>query len=158
MGEFVFLGIILAICGYFYYLTYDFAISPFDKSGGAALFPRIVLICIAIFVIIRIIQVALQKEKGKFVFGELFRGMRLFFFASFVIYVALLDIFGYIICTILFLAVTINVFYKKVNNCWGPIKSIVIRNCSIVVFTFAMEFFFSNLLGILLPNGFWAAI
>ena len=51
MGELLFLGLIMAICGVFFYLTFDFQVSLLDHSGGAAMWPRIIIAFLMIFVI-----------------------------------------------------------------------------------------------------------
>ena len=44
MGELVFLALLLAVCTLFYGMSFDFKTSILDTSGGAALWPRIVII------------------------------------------------------------------------------------------------------------------
>lgn len=158
MGELAFLGILIVGGCYLFSLTYGFAVSPFDKSGGAALFPRIVIGILLVFALARVIQLLMKKKKEKFVFSELFKGYRLFFFGSFVIYVLLLEFIGYIFASLLFLGITVNMFYRHVVGDFGPVKSIVIRNVAIVAFIILMDYFFASVLGIFLPNGMWAAL
>ena len=57
-------------------------------------------------------------------------------------------------CTLAFLMVTVNVFYYKTKDGWGPVKSIVLRNVLLAVFTLAMNYFFVRILHIMLPSGF----
>jgi len=155
MGELIFLGILLAICVYFFTLTSGFAVSILDKSGGAAVFPRIVIIFLAVFIIARMVTVLLEKEKKPFAFLELFQGMRLFFFASLVIYILALKPVGYVLTTTAFLVVVINGFYYKVKGNWGSVPAIVVRNMLLVAFVMLMEFFFVRILHIMLPAGIW---
>lgn len=152
MGELIFLGIFTVVSIYFFYLTGDFRVSVLDKSGGAKVWPRIVLIFLLIFLIIRIIQVLREKDKKHFVFKELFTGTRLFFFLSFVAYIILLKFLGYFITTFSFLVVTINYFYKHVKGDYGTKKQIIIRNVLLLAFTFLMWAFFSEILHIMLPS------
>ena len=154
MGELIFLGIVMAVCAYFYTLTFGFAVSILDKSGGAAVFPRFVILFLAVFLVVRFITVLREKQKKPFAFKELFTGMRLFFFVSLIGYILALKHLGYLICTLAFLMVTVNVFYYKTKNGWGPVKSIVLRNVLLAVFTLAMNYFFVRILHIMLPSGF----
>lgn len=153
MGEIVFLGLLFLFCGYLFYLTFSFPVNILERSGGAGLFPRLVLIFLMVFLIIRIVQILCVKKKSPFVFVEMFQGTRLFYLIALVAYVAGLKIFGYFICTILFLGVTINVLYRQLKGGWGSAGAIVIRNVSIVVFAAVMYFFFAQILRVLLPTG-----
>ena len=153
MGELIFLGLIMAICGVFFYLTFDFQVSLLDRSGGAALWPRIIIIFLMIFVIIRFIQVLREKDKGEFVFLELFKGPRFFLLASLVAYIVAFKSLGYIISTSLFLVVVVNVFYKWTKDDFGSVKSIVIRNTLLILFVIALNYFFAEIVNIPLPTG-----
>lgn len=154
MGELILLGLLVVIGVSFWFMTFSFAVSPLDRSGGAGLFPRLVIIFLLAFVVVRIIQVLLKKEKEHFVFFELFTGIRLFFLLSFVLYVVILNWVGYLISSILFLAVTTNYFSYKTNDTVGTRKAVVIRNGALVVFVFLMYYFFDRILHIALPRGF----
>ncbi len=153
MGEIVFSGLLFLFSGYLFYLTFDFPVNILERSGGAGLFPRIVLAFLMVFLIIRIVQILCQKEKKPFVFTEMFKGIRLFYLITLVAYVALLKVLGYFICTTLFLAVMINVLYRQVRGEWGTVKTIVLRNVLIVAFAVLMNLFFAKILHVLLPVG-----
>lgn len=153
MGELLFLGLIMAICGVFFYLTFDFQVSLLDHSGGAAMWPRIIIAFLMIFVIIRFIQVIRTKKKEEFVFLELFRGPRLFLLTALVIYIIAFKYIGYIPSTCLFLLTVVNVFYKWTTGNFGTVKSIVIRNVLIIVFVVALYYFFAEVVNIPLPTG-----
>lgn len=154
MGELIFLGILMVICIYFYTLTFGFAVSVLDKSGGAAVFPRFVILFLTIFLVVRIVTILRQKQKQGFVFTELFKGMRLFFFASLIVYILAMKYAGYVLSTTAFLLVTVNCFYYKTKDNWGTAKSIAVRNVLLIGFALAMNYFFSNILHIMLPAGF----
>lgn len=153
MGEIVFSGLLFLLSGYLFYLTFDFPVNILERSGGAGLFPRIVIAFLMIFLFIRIVQILCQKEKKPFVFTEMFKGTRLFYLITLTAYVALLKVLGYFICTTLFLAVMINVLYRQVQGDWGSVKIIAIRNLLIVVFAILMNLFFAKILHVLLPVG-----
>jgi len=156
VGEIIFLGILFLACSYLFSLTFSFQTSVLDKSGGAALFPQIVIIFLLIFLALRIILILRTKEKKPFVFLELFQGMRLFFFTALVLYIIAIKPVGYVISTIIYLLIVINVFYYSTRGNWGNPKSILIRNTCIFAFVFLMNTFFASMLKVLLPQGFLA--
>ena len=153
MGELFFLLFFIVLSIYFFFLTGDFRISPLDKSGGASVWPRIVLVFLLLFLVIRLIQVVCTKHRKEFVFLDLFKGIKLFFLACFIGYIALFKFLGYYISTLLFLIITVNFFYKYCRNSWGTKKEIIIRNLVIIVFVTLMQLFFSGVLKIMLPSG-----
>lgn len=153
MGECLFLSILLAICAIAFFLTFGFKVSILDTSGGAALFPRIIILFLAVVCIIRIIQILREKEKHPFVFWELFKGYRLFFLAMMACYIFLLKPVGYILTTSIFMLVTVNVFYRETTGNMGSIKSIVIRNVLSIVFVAVLYVFFARVVHIMLPAG-----
>lgn len=153
MGEILFLSLFLIGSIYLFLLTGDFRLSKMDTSGGAALFPRIVIIFLCLFLVIRIIQALCEKEKKPFAIRELWEGSRRFFILSLVGYVLLLKGLGYIISTILFLIITCNGFRFYETNSWEFKKSLVVSNLLLVVFVLALNFFFKNLLSVYLPAG-----
>ena len=153
MGEIIFLTALLMICALFYMISFDFAVNILDTSGGAGMFPRIVIIFTAILLVIRIYQVIKEKNNSKFEFLGLFKGLSGFFFLNFLIYVVLLNSIGYLIMTTLFLISTINVFYIHTKGDFGSLKSVIIRNVLAIVFVLSMNYFFVELLNIMLPVG-----
>jgi len=70
MGEILFLSLFLIGSIYLFLLTGDFRLSKMDTSGGAALFPRIVIIFLCLFLVIRIIQALCEKEKSRLPSGS----------------------------------------------------------------------------------------
>jgi len=153
MGELIFLALLLVIGISFWFMTFSFTVSPLDKSGGAGVFPRMVIILLLAFVVLRIFQVLRKKEKAHFIFLELFSGIRLFFLLSFVVYVVALNWLGYLISSILFLAITTNYFSYKTRDSFGTVKLIVLRNAGVIAFVFATYHFFDTTLHIALPRG-----
>lgn len=159
MGELVFLALLLAVCTLFYGMSFDFKTSILDTSGGAALWPRIVIIFLVMIIIIRGIQVIKERDRKQFVFKELFQGSRLFFLLSLFGYVILFRYAGYLISTMLFLLITMNVFYKITRDNFGSMRSIIVRNGVAVAFVFGCNFFFAEVVHIALPQGaIWSAL
>ncbi|WP_428768670.1 tripartite tricarboxylate transporter TctB family protein [Treponema sp. HNW] len=155
MGELFFLGIILIICILFFFMTFNFPVSILDKSGGAGVFPRVVLIFLAVSIVTRIFIILKDKEKKHFILFELFQGTQLKFFLSIAAYILLLNKLGYIIATLLFAYGTVNGFFYYTTGSSGSKKQILIRNICITLFVFFMHYFFSNILNIMLPKPFW---
>ncbi len=153
MGEIVFLSVFLVISAGLYYLTGSFRISKMDHSGGAALFPRIVIILLAVCILLRIIQILKQKEKKEFVWKSLFTRGRMEFVAALVVYVLCLKPVGYLISTALFLIFVVNRFYRIEYNGWGTARGVIVRNAALIAFTIAIYLVFHRLLGVSLPRG-----
>ena len=72
MGETIFLLCFCAAAIAMYGMTGNFRISKMDTSGGAAMFPRIVIILLLVFLAIRLLQIWIGKQKKPFMGRELF--------------------------------------------------------------------------------------
>lgn len=154
MGEVVFLLLLGGTLGYLYTLTGSFPVSIVDKSGGAALFPVMVIGFILFCITIRIGMILFAAKREDFTIKELFQGNRLFFMAALCCYVILIPLIGYLLATLLFLAVTINGFVMKTRKEKGSSKEVLLRNLIIVAFVILITLFFTRVLGALLPTGF----
>jgi|GEM_PF-1750238 len=154
MGEIIFLAMFFVLSIYLYSLTGTFRASKMDASGGAAMFPRIVIILLCACLVIRIIQIIMQKEKKKFVWKELLEPARLFFVLCLVIYVVMLKTLGYIPATGLFLLVVVNRLYYLQKRNYGGKQEILIRTGLLIAFVIAMHFVFAGVLSVNLPKGF----
>ncbi len=152
MGELVFLLVIAALAIGMFVMTFSFPTSIVDKSGGPALFPRILIGLLLLLLIIRFIQI-LKGRKEKFYFLEFFTGNRLIVFLSLVFLVASMSTLGYVISTSLFVLGLVNLFYAKVHGQLGGLKKIIIRNISLLVLVVGVYWFFLNVLHITLPQG-----
>lgn len=153
MGEIIFLLCFAVISLIMFYLTGDFRVSKMDTSGGAALFPRIVIVILLVFLAIRVIEILRSKEKKGFAGRELLAGSRFYFITGFVLYVILLKPLGYIIATSLFLVFTVNRFYRIENGTLGTMAQIVVRNMIMIFFVLAMNWAFGTILSVMLPTG-----
>lgn len=142
-----------AISSVMFYMTGDFRISKMDTSGGAALFPRIIIILLLIFIAVRVIQILISKEKKNFAGKELFIGSRLYFIVCLVLYVVSLKVLGYIIATSLFLLFTVNRFVQIEKGTIGKAAQIVVRSAVMIVFVLAMNWAFGTFLSVHLPPG-----
>ena len=156
MGEIIFLLCFAVVSAIMFYMTGDFRISKMDTSGGAALFPRIVIILLLVFLMLRIIEILASKEKKEFAGKELFAGSRCLFIGGLVLYVVLLKPLGYIIATVLFLAFVVNRFYRVEKGLMGSAAQIAIRNVLMIVFVLAMNWVFGTVLSVNLPAGLFS--
>lgn len=154
MGEIIFLAVITAVIGYLYILTGSFPVNALDTTGGAAMFPRVVIIVLALLIVIRIIQIIKNKElKVHFVFFELLKGSTGIFLLSLVAYIFLFSILGYVVATILYLVLTITYcYYKKYGNI-GSAKAVIIRVALSVAGTLVLYWFFTSVLLVRMPAG-----
>lgn len=153
MGEIIFLLVLIAISALGFIEAGTFPVSLFEKTGGPSLFPKVLFVGLAIFAVVRIIVILKSKEKTKFVFLDLFKSTRGVFILASVIYVLVMEYLGYIISTALFLIVICNYLYWKRYDTKGTVKSIVLRNASMVLITFLLYVFFAKVMTINLPHG-----
>lgn len=59
----------------------------------------------------------------------------------------------------LFLLITMNIFYKITRDNFGSMRSIIVRNGVAVAFVFGCNFFFAEVVHIALPQGaIWSAL
>ncbi|MBS5300828.1 MAG: tripartite tricarboxylate transporter TctB family protein [Clostridium sp.] len=156
MGETIFLLCFCAAAIAMYGMTGNFRISKMDTSGGAAMFPRIVIILLLVFLAIRLLQIWIGKQKKPFMGRELFTGSRFFFLICFCAYVVCLKLLGYRVATYLFLLFSVNGFMKVEKGTYGTARELVVRNLILLVFVLAMYWLFGTVLSIKLPTGFWA--
>ena len=78
MGELIFLGILAIIGVIMFGMSFGFQTSLLDKSGGPALYPRIVIVVLVIFLVVRCVMIIRSQEelKKKFHFLEILQGSR----------------------------------------------------------------------------------
>lgn len=155
MGELIF-NALLAIMGVvLYVMTYSFPVSKFDKSGGAAMYPRIVIIALMILLIIRTVQILRSDEekKRKFIFFEMFQGSRLIYVLVTLAYFLLVKRVGFIIMTIVYLIGTILYFYTLQEEKKPSAKVVAIVVAAVIPSTILLDYLFCEILGVLLPAG-----
>lgn len=155
MGEIIFMAIVAVIALIMFWLTGKFPVSIIDKSGGAALFPRIIIGLLLFFMIIRVVIVLRDEEKRKkaFVFLEVFKGSRLVYLLGTILYVALIKQVGFVIMTIAYLTgMTHYLHYKQKDKCIPLIKSSIIFVITVAV-AVGIYLFFTSVLNIRLPQG-----
>ncbi len=126
-----------------------------DTSGGPATYPRMILIALLICSAIRMWQVLRQKkeERTEFVFMNLFQGHRGFFLLALVIYVASLNVLGFMIATIIYLNVVVNVMIYFSKGAFAIDKWFFVRGICLVGAACGVTWFFHSALRVMVPTG-----
>lgn len=155
MGELIFNALLAVIAVILYVMTFDFPTSIFDKSGGAAMYPRIVIIALLILLAIRSVQILQSPEenKRKFVFFEMFRGSRLIYILTTFAYFLLVKRIGFIVCTVVYLIGMILYFYTLQEQKHPSTKMVLIVAVAVIPSVVALDYLFCKLMGVLLPAG-----
>ncbi|ONI38348.1 hypothetical protein AN639_01880 [Candidatus Epulonipiscium fishelsonii] len=155
MGEIIFSVILIIIGIGMYVSSYSFPVSIIDKSGGAALFPRIIIIGLSILLIIRIIVILKNPEEKEKAFGflEMFKGRRLAFYILFIGYSLSMTTLGFFLSSSIFLAIAIPFLYKLQYG-----KAIGVKRGSITIListtsVYVLYFVFTNYFNVMLPSG-----
>ncbi len=155
MGEIIFL-IVLAAAGISMFgMSFGFQVSRIDTSGGPALFPRIVIIILLVFIAMRIVMISKDKEEKekKFHFLEMFQGSRLIFLFMFLGYALLMKPLGFVISSSLFLIIAVTFLYKKQYGERITVKKGLILYPAILICVAVLYYIFVNKLNVLLPGG-----
>ncbi|WP_010169066.1 tripartite tricarboxylate transporter TctB family protein [Candidatus Epulonipiscium viviparus] len=155
MGEIIFNIILIILSIGMYVATYRFPVSIIDKSGGAALFPRIVIIGLIVLLIIRtVIILKSQAEKDKqFIFLEIFVGRRLAFYLLFIAYALTITTLGFFISSSIFLAIAIPFLYKLQHGNFMNKKQIITTIVTSTISVYVLYFIFTNYFNVMLPSG-----
>ncbi|MDO4492952.1 MAG: tripartite tricarboxylate transporter TctB family protein [Clostridia bacterium] len=155
MGEIFFLVFLMAVCGLGFNESFSWRILKSDTSGGAAFWPRIILVALFVCCAIRLITVLMEKkdERKKFVFLDLFYGHRGAFLLSLVLYYIGIKYLGYLIATVVYLNIIVNVMYKFTTGSFGTAKNIIVRFVCLTAASFAVYYFFGQVLHIMVPAG-----
>ena len=126
-----------------------------DTSGGPATYPRIILTALLACSLIRIIQLLKQKKEARpdFIFMDLFKGHRGFFLLALVVYVASLNILGFMIATIIYLNVVVNVMIYFSKGSFKVDKWLFIRGICLVAAAYGVTWFFQSALRVMVPTG-----
>ena len=155
MGELIFNAILAVVAVVMFAMTYSFPTSIFDKSGGAGLYPRIVIIFLLILLVIRTVQILRSNEEKqrKFVFFEMFQGSRLIYILTTLAYFLLVMRVGFVLTTIVYLIWSILFFYSLQEQKHPSRKITVIVVISAISGVILLDYLFCNVLGVLLPAG-----
>ena len=154
MGELVFLAVVSAVAVVMFIMTFQFPSSILDQSGGAGLFPRIIVVLLLACVLMRLFQFRKKTElKKHFVFLEMFQGLRLVYILMTGVYIALRAPLGYVISTIAYMLALINFFYYAQLERKPSVKTETVIAAAIVAGTVGIYWFFGSVLHVMLPAG-----
>lgn len=155
MGEIVFLGFFIVLCVLGFGESFTWRVMENDTSGGAAFWPRMVMAALVICCIIRIVIVLRDQElfKKKFVFLDLFYGHRGVFLLALVLYAVAIKPLGFLIATIIFLNVIVNLMYYFARETLGKPAFIALRTVCLCAAAYGVYYFFGSVLRIMVPVG-----
>lgn len=154
MGELLFLAVVSAAAVIMFFMTFQFPSSILDQSGGAGLFPRIIVVMLLACILLRLFQYRKRPETRKhFVFLEMFQGLRLGYIVMTGVYIALMAPLGYVISTIAYMMVLINFFYYAQMEHKPSVKTETMIAVGIVAGTVGIYWFFGSVLHVMLPVG-----
>ncbi|MDR1518869.1 MAG: tripartite tricarboxylate transporter TctB family protein [Planctomycetota bacterium] len=155
MGEIIFLLVLGCVGGYYYHESLTYTVTRFERTGGAAIFPRALIYVLCAFILIRILQILASRQKSPFKVVTIFKGPRGVFFLSFVAFVALMDILGFAIAGSLYL-ICISFYMDRQTNGDSVAKSpkrLFFRSLLMVASVLALGYLFSNYLHVRIPAG-----
>lgn len=155
MGEIIFLGFFILLCALGYGESFTWVVTEGDTSGGAAFWPRIIMIALAICCAIRIIKILRDKELlgKKFTFLDLFYSHRGVFLLALVLYALGIQFLGFLIASILFLNIIVNIMYVFTRGNLGKPAFIVLRTVCLCAAAYGVYYFFGSILRIMVPTG-----
>lgn len=155
MGEIIFIGILSVIGLAMFGASFFFQASLIDKSGGPALFPRIIIVALLVLLLVRAIQILRSKKQRAthFAFAEMFQGARLVFLILFFLYAITITTLGFVVSSTLFLIAAILFLYKQQYNKKMPVKKIILCCLCCGVGVFAVNYCFVNFFNVVLPSG-----
>ena len=155
MGEIVFLGFFIVLCALGFGESFTWRVMENDTSGGAAFWPRLVMAALVICCVIRIVIVLRDQElfRKKFVFLDLFYSHRGVFLLALVLYAAAIKPLGFLIATIIFLNVIVNLMYYFTRETLGKPAFIALRTVCLCAASFGVYYFFGSILRIMVPVG-----
>lgn len=160
MGELIFLALLAALGGFYYIESLSYTVGKFDTTGGGGIFPRAVLLVFFIFIIARVIEIIVKKEHAPFKFFGYLKGVGGVFFVSFAVFVLLIKPLGFVIDAIIFSMWIVNYLYYKAKDDkkLGGTKAVIIRSVCIFAYVLVVNWFFTDILTVNLPQGLLANI
>lgn len=156
MGEIISLLLLAGFGVYYYVETLAYRVSRFERTGGAGVYPRMILACLFVFIALRVGQVLLSRERREFVFFNLFRGRRGVFFAAFLLYVLTMPHLGYIVGTVLYLFFASGYLVFLKEGRLGGWRRLAAGAALFLAVVGGIYWFFVIFLGVAVPAGLLA--
>lgn len=154
MGEIYFNLFLLIVSAAGFANTFTWPVIQ-DTSGGPATYPRLILAALFICALVRIAQVMKQRKETRpaFIFIDLFKGHRGFFLLALVVYVACLNILGFLIATVVYLNVVVNVMIYFSKGGFKLDKWFFVRGVCLIASAYGVTWFFQSALRVMVPTG-----
>jgi putative tricarboxylic transport membrane protein len=155
MGELLFMGSTAVVALGMLVMTVGFPVSIIDNSGGPALFPRIIIVLLIAFMLIRAVIVLKDKDlkNAPFIFSEMFKGARLIYLLGTLSYILLIKKVGFVIMTTLYLfGMTLFLHYLQRDRHFPWKKTLIVLAGSISI-AVGIYLIFTGTLNTLLPKG-----
>ena len=153
MGELVFMALLCVMGVACFIDTLHFRVSLLDRSGGAAVFPRVVIVLLLLLVCIRIVMILRDGNRPHFVFLEAFAGARLAYLIALAALVFTIKPIGFLPAMSAFMLFTANYFYFRTHGSLGKAWFVILRSVSLVAFVAVVYYFFTGVLHVMLPAG-----
>lgn len=160
MSELIFLGMLAVLGVVCLGETMTYTVAPYDRTGGPAVYPQIVLVLLFVALALRAVQLLTSKTREKFKWTTLFQAPRGVFFAAFLLFVVLMKPLGFIVDSTLFLTFTsLFLYYKTTDDkSLGGAKTIILRFIISAAFSSGVYLFFAKVLHVAVPEGILSAI
>ncbi|MDE7014658.1 MAG: tripartite tricarboxylate transporter TctB family protein [Kineothrix sp.] len=155
MGELIFLGILAIIGVIMFGMSFGFQTSLLDKSGGPALYPRIVIVVLVIFLVVRCVMIIRSQEelKKKFHFLEILQGSRLIYLLLLLGYAVIIKPLGFVISSVIFAVIAVTFLHKKQYGTFITGKKAAVLYPIMILSIVALYYVFTNYFNVLLPGG-----
>ena len=155
MGELLFELVIALIAVGMFGMTFGFRESLIDQSGGPALFPRIVILLLLIFLAVRGIVIRKNREEQEkpFHFLEMFQGSRLIYVVLLTAYAGMVKPVGFLLSTWVFSLIAIPFLYKQQYGKGMTLRRQAVTSAVTVVSVFLLYYVFTRYFHVLLPAG-----
>ncbi len=153
MGEIASLLALACVGAVYYAETLGYAVSRFERTGGPAVYPKMVLACLFVFIALRICRIVRERKPRPFVFLNLFRGARGKFFLMFAAYILLMPHLGYIVATAGYLTASCALLTRLKEGAPGPPGRFALRALFFLAVTMGLYWFFATLLNVGVPEG-----
>ena len=155
MGEIIFLGFFILLCALGFGESFTWKVVESDTSGGAAFWPRLVMAALVICCVVRIVVILRDNEqvRKKIVYLDQVYGHRGVFLLALVLYAAAIKPLGYLIATVIFLNVIVNLMYWFARGTLGKPAFLALRTVCLCAAAYGVYYFFGSILRIMVPVG-----
>jgi|GEM_PF-1630364 len=158
MEELLLLVVLTGMDLLYYFETFSYKKALFDKTGGPAIYPRVILVLLLISIAIRVIQILKRHEYEPSVLKGLVTGSRGVFLWAYIAYVLLMEPLGMIIDTVCYLIFICHYMIYARDGKLGSKTSILKHNVSFVLLTLGIYLFFTLVMNVAVPKGLLSSL